>query len=103
MGGASRKQQAKLSGAIFSEHTLPGLPEGLPGQPTATLQLPATAAEDLPDDLPAEPVVFWLPDARTTPTDPAHVLQVGIQFLRAIFLLQCPSCTCAWQGNVVDR
>ena len=71
--GARRKQQAKLSGAIFSEHTLPGLPDGLPGHPSAALQLPA---EDLPDDLPAEPVVFWLPDACTTPTDPAHALQV---------------------------
>ena len=89
MDGASRKQSAKLAGAIFSEHTLPGLPEGLPGHTSAALQLPGMAAEDLPDDLPAEPVVFWLPDACTTPTDPAHALQVGIaRRLQATLLSQ---------------
>ena len=89
MDGASRRQPAKLAGAIFSEHTLPGLPEGLPGHTSAALQLPGMAAEDLPDGLPAEPVVFWLPDACTTPTDPAHALQVAIAYrLQATLLLQ---------------
>ena len=91
MDDASRRQPAKLAGAIFSEHTLPGLPEGLPGHTSAASQLPGMAAEDLPDDLPAEPVVFWLPDACTTPTDPAHALQVGIAYrLQATLLSQGP-------------
>ena len=62
------------------------------------------AAEDLPDDLPAEPVVFWVPDARTKPMDPAHVLQVGTDgVLGATAFSQSSRYTYAWQGNVVDN
>ena len=59
--GASGRRLGNLPGGIFSEHTLAGLADGVPSHPSTASQLPFVAAGDLPDDLPAEPLVCWPP------------------------------------------
>lgn len=68
--GNSGRRLGNLPGGIFSEHTLAGLADGIPSHPSTASQLPFVAAGDLPDDLPAEPLVCWPPAVQDAP---AHV------------------------------
>ena len=68
--GSSGRRQGKLPGGIFSEHTLGSLADAVA---STVSQLPAMAAGDLPDDLPAEPVVFWPPASQDAHSDPGQV------------------------------
>lgn len=96
-GAAHKKRQPEpLPGSIFSEATLPGLSEGLPAHPSSATQLPGMAAMgdlgDLPDDLPAEPLVFWPPSAAEAAPDPGHIVQVGNKTTRPPGALVALSC-----------
>lgn len=57
------QEAGQAARGIFSEQTLAGLADGIPAHPSTATQLPAMAradlTDDLPDDLPAEPLVFW--------------------------------------------
>ena len=74
--GAPGRGQGKLPGGIFSEHTLGCLADGLPSHPSDASQLPIMAAGDLPDNLPAEPLVFWPPAAQDALSDAGQPVQV---------------------------
>ena len=74
--GASGRRHGNLPGGIFSEHTLAGLADGVPSHPSNASQLPIMADGDLPDNLPAEPLVFWPPAAQDALSDPGQTVQV---------------------------
>ena len=73
---APGRRPGNLPGGIFSEHTLAGLADGIPSHPSTASQLPFNAAGDLPDDLPAEPLVFWPAANKEAPSDAGQMAQV---------------------------
>ncbi len=73
---APGRRPGNLPGGIFSEHTLAGLADGVPSHPSTASQLPFNAAGDLPDNLPAEPLMFWPPAVQDAPSQLAQQAQV---------------------------
>ena len=75
---APGRRMGNLPGGIFSEHTLAGLADGVPSHPSTASQLPFNAAGDLPDNLPAEPLMFWPPSNQDAPSDAEQPAQVRL-------------------------